>query len=70
MTDWNEREIELDFSFLGEGEYDATVFADGINADRAAVDYKKENISIRSGEKLSIEMKPGGGWAAVIEPAE
>lgn len=70
MTDWNEREIELDFSFLGEGEYDATVFADGINADRAAVDYKKENISIRSGEKLSIEMKPGGGWVAVIEPAE
>ncbi len=68
MTDWNGRELELDFSFLGDGEYRATVFADGVNADRAAVDYTKKTISIGSGEKLSIEMKPGGGWAAIIEP--
>lgn len=70
MTDWNQREIELDFSFLGEGEFKATVFADGINADRAAVDYSKDVISIGGGEKLSVDMKPGGGWAAVIEPVE
>ncbi|PRY96199.1 glycoside hydrolase family 97 protein [Marinilabilia salmonicolor] len=68
MTDWNGRELELDFSFLGDGAYKATVFADGINADRAARDYTKEEITINGDQKLKIEMKSGGGWAAVIEP--
>lgn len=70
MTDWDGREIEIDFSFLNDGEYRATVFADGINADRAAHDYTKEEITINGGEKLKIEMKSGGGWAAIIEPTE
>jgi alpha-glucosidase len=70
MTDWNGRQIEIDFSFLDEGEYKATVFADGINADRAAVDYTKDEIIINGGDKLKIEMKSGGGWAAVIEPVK
>ncbi len=70
MTNWTEREVELDFSFLPDGAWQATVFADGINADRAARDYTKERIVINRGEKLSVDMKPGGGWAAVIEPVE
>ncbi len=70
MTDWDGRELELDLSFLREGEYKATVFADGINADRAARDYTKEEITVNGGDKLKIEMKSGGGWAAIIEPAE
>ncbi|MGQ1891935.1 glycoside hydrolase family 97 protein [Thermophagus sp. OGC60D27] len=70
MTDWNSREIELDFSFLGEGRYRATVFADGINADRAACDYTRKEVTINGGEKMKIEMKSGGGWAAVIQPVK
>jgi len=60
--------MELDFSCLGYGAYKATVVADGINADRAARDYTKEEITIDGGQKLKIEMKSGGGWAAVVEP--
>jgi len=70
MTDWNGRQIEIDFSFLDEGEYKATIFADGINADRAAVDYTRDEIIIKGGDKLRIEMKSGGGWAAVIKPVK
>lgn len=70
MTNWDGRQVELDFSFLEEGEYTATVFADGINADRDARDYTKEILSLRSGDSLTIDMKTGGGWAAVIEPVE
>lgn len=36
MTDWTPRELELDLSFIGNGNYDVESFADGINADRAA----------------------------------
>jgi alpha-glucosidase len=66
MTDWNAREMELDLSFLGKGNYKAVIFRDGINADRAARDYKKEVITIPDNRKLTIRMAPGGGWIARI----
>jgi alpha-glucosidase len=67
MTDWSPRELTIDFSFLEDGEYQATVYRDGINADRDATDYLKEIINIRSGDKLNIKLSNGGGWAARIE---
>lgn len=66
LTDWDAREITLDFSFLPEGSYTMTVFKDGINADRAARDYKKETVTVRSGDKVAVRMAPGGGWLATI----
>lgn len=66
MTNWDKREITLDLSFLGEGNYKAEVFKDGINADRAACDYKKEIIDVPADRKLTIRMAPGGGYAAKI----
>jgi len=70
MSNWTARELTLDFSFLGEGAYHATVFKDGINADRFATDYKREVINISSGDTLTIQLSNGGGWAARIEKAE
>jgi len=67
MTNWTPRELTIDFSFLGEGEWSAVVFQDGINAGRDATDYKKETITISSADKLKINLAPGGGWAARIE---
>ena len=67
MSNWNARDLTLDFSFLGDGEYQAVVFKDGINADRDATDYKKEMIKISKDSKLNIHLAPGGGWAARIE---
>ena len=67
MTNWTRREITIDFSFLGPGNWQATVFRDGINADRDATDYNKEVIAVTSGDKLKINLAPGGGWAARIE---
>ena len=70
MTNWTARDIELDFSFLGAGNYEAVVFKDGINADRDATDYKKETIKITPGQRMTIHMAPGGGWAARINTAK
>lgn len=67
MTNWTARDLALDFSFLPKGTYQAVVFKDGINADRDATDYKKESIKISSGDKLTVHLAPGGGWAARIE---
>ena len=70
MTNWNARDLSLDFSFLGEGDFQAVIFKDGINADRDGTDYKKEVIKISSGTKLNIHLAPGGGWAARIEKSQ
>src|SRR5512137_552355 len=54
MTNWSPRKITIDFSFLEEGDYQAVVFKDGMNADRDATDYKKEIINLKSGDKLDV----------------
>jgi alpha-glucosidase len=66
MTDREGREFEIDLSFLGEGEYSAIIFSDGVNADRYAQDYKKTETVISKDDKLAIKMAPGGGYAARI----
>lgn len=68
MTNWEKRIIDLDLSFLPEGNYEVVVFKDGINADREAKDYKRELVQVKSGDKIKIKMAPGGGWAARILP--
>lgn len=66
MTDWDERDLTLDLSFLGEGRYEVTAFKDGANADRAARDYKKETFTLPESRKIQIHLAPGGGYAARI----
>ena len=66
LTNWDAREVELDLSFLGDGNYKLELFKDGINADRAACDYKKEVIPVPADRKVKVKMAPGGGWAAKI----
>ncbi len=68
MTNWNERELDIDFSFLGAGNFEAEIFKDGINADRDATDYKKEVVKITASQKMKIHLAPGGGFAARITP--
>ena len=69
MSNWNARDITLDLSFLKNGNYEAEIFKDGINADRDATDYKKEVIKLTPGQKLNVHLSSGGGWAARIYPA-
>jgi alpha-glucosidase len=66
MTNWTPRDITLDFSFMPEGNYEAEIFRDGINADRDATDYKREIVPVSKNSKIVIKLAPGGGWAARI----
>jgi alpha-glucosidase len=66
MTNWDGRDISIDFSFLGADKYRAEIFKDGINADRDATDYKKEIITVDNTQKLTFHLAPGGGMAMHI----
>ncbi|RZK87025.1 MAG: Retaining alpha-galactosidase, partial [Pedobacter sp.] len=66
MTNWDARKLEVDFSFLGEGNYVAELYKDGANANRIASDYKKETIAIPVNRKMILDMAKGGGFAMKI----
>ena len=66
MTDWSSRELVLDLTFLPEGSYQVEIYRDGANAHRIARDYKREVIDLPSDRKLTVNMAPGGGFAAKI----
>ncbi len=66
LTNWDARNMELDLSFLGEGNFKGEVFKDGVNADRVGRDYKKEIIDIPANKKLSVSMASGGGYVVKI----
>lgn len=62
------RELTIDFSFLKESrEYRMISFEDGINAGNQAMDYRKKESTVKSGDKIKIELARNGGWAAVLE---
>ncbi len=64
MTDWQPRELEVKLDFLGEGEYEALIFEDGINVDRYASDFRVEKLRVKGTETLKVKMAAGGGYAA------
>ena len=66
MTDDSPRELNADLSFLGEGNYTADIWKDGINADRNGNDFKKVTLDVTKDSKLKIVLAPGGGYAARI----
>lgn len=66
LTNWDSRDMELDLSFLGEGEYKAEIFEDGINADRVGKDYKRRVIPVPVDRRLKIHMTSGGGYVMRI----
>lgn len=70
MSNWDARDITIDLSFLKNGNYEAEIFQDGVNAGRDATDYKKEIIKLTPGQKLNVHLSSGGGWAARIYPVK
>jgi alpha-glucosidase len=68
MTDWTARNLEIDLSFLPEGNFTMEAYQDGVNADRYASDYKKTTIQVNRTTKVKLPLASGGGWAARIHP--
>ena len=77
MNNWQARDLTVDLSRLvtpndTTGKLEkmngkANIFADGINADREATDYRHTYRQVTSDDKLQIHLAPGGGWTAIVE---
>jgi len=55
----------LPLSFLGPGQYDATLIADGTKTSFA----RQQRPGVRRNDTLNISLLPGGGFVAVFAPA-
>ena len=66
MTDWVPRDLTVDLSFLGSGQHQADIFADGVNAGKEATDYLHIRKTVSSSDRLPIHLSSGGGWTAII----
>lgn len=70
MTNNNEnvREMKISLDFLNSGKsYKMTSFEDGINAGRQAMDYRRNESSVKKNDTVKIKMVRNGGFAAIIE---
>ena len=68
LTSWESRSVPLELSFLGDGAYTLTLYRDGINADRYGSDVVREVRTVRRGDRLELDLAPGGGWVGRLEP--
>lgn len=60
--------VEIDLSFLPDAaDHTLTLFKDGVNANRQALDYKKMSMQVNKSSKITIDMVRNGGWCGVIE---
>lgn len=67
MTNWDARKIDIMLDFLEEGKtYEALMFIDGPNAARVGSDYVIDKKTVRKGDKITVNMAQGGGFAAKI----
>jgi alpha-glucosidase len=70
MTNWDARDLEVPLDFLGAGEYEAQIFADGPDADKVATSVSIPKKRVKASDKLSVHLAPGGGVAVIFTPAK
>jgi alpha-glucosidase len=68
MTDWEARDVPVGLGFLGAGEYEALVFADGADAATDATSLAVEKKRVMAGDALALRLAPGGGAAVILTP--
>ena len=67
MTNWDARDLEIPLSFLGEGAFDAKIFADGADADTVPTHVTISSRQVMRGDKFTIHLASGGGAAVIFK---
>ncbi len=69
ITNWDERAVKLPLSFLGEGKFEAEIYADAPDAAQEATHTTLTKKTVDSNTVLDVHMVSGGGNAIWIHPA-
>lgn len=68
MTNWDERNLEIPLTFLGEGNFVAEVYRDATDANVHPKNTAIEQTSVTRASTLKLHLAPGGGAAVRIRP--
>jgi len=66
ITDWDARELSFPLNFLGEGEYEMTMYQDGLNTAIDAKDTEVIQKNVTAQGNLKVKMASGGGVAVQL----
>ena len=72
VTDGQAREFDVPLDWLGEGGFEATVYADAGDADCFTNEkaYQISTITVTSKDSIHVRMAPGGGFAISFKPCK
>lgn len=65
ITNWTERDVEIDVKQLTDSPVNVELYTDGVNAHRKGSDYKLSTLNFQL-STLKIHLAPGGGFVARI----
>lgn len=61
MADWDKRPVAVPLAFLGDGTWEATVLANGPNAEGVGTDYRRATRDASAKGSLRLDLAGGGG---------
>jgi alpha-glucosidase len=68
ITNWTARKVRLPLSFLGEGEFEATLYQDVSEDGEKPNELHIETRAVEAQTNLDVTLASGGGIAAVFHP--
>lgn len=69
LTNWDERNVKVPLSFLGDGNFEAEIYADAPDAAQEATHSTFTKVTVDKSSVLDVHMVSGGGNAIWIHPA-
>ncbi len=70
LTNWDEREVDIPLSFLGNGDYIAEIYADAADSATEATHTTLSKVPVDRSTVQHVHMVSGGGNAMWIHPAQ
>ncbi len=67
MTNWDQRNIVIDLSFLGNDKYESVIYSDASDANTNPGNLRIFKKVLRSSDKISFWFAKGGGAAIVLK---
>lgn len=68
MTNWTKRTVDVDFSFLPEGDFEATIYRDSTTSSGYPKRYVVEKKILTNESEMSVFMADGGGFVMMLTP--
>ena len=70
MTDWMPRSLEIPLTFLGDGSYEASIWADANDADVNPRHLIKQTMPVTAKDKITAKLTFAGGQVIHLKPAK